>query len=205
MKKFTLLFLCAVSGSTVVGMEEVAEFSLSSEEDKYYEWYDTQKEKHAPTLWQNISPQMKNALHGQSTENELKEAIGVLVGGFYEKLKESSVETPYSQDSIVDTLLKMRIAMREKKVIKATGLATARMYAFTHLLTSEQKATVSEESYLNNPAATDEAMKCYAGLLTNELVKLELVEDSLEARAESIQFWHTKKMTELRLAYEKHS
>lgn len=198
--------LSVIIFSAVINMEEksAVEFSFSSEENEYYEWFEEQKERYTPNVWLDLSTKAKKALHGDSTEDELKEGAEEFVGFVFTKLNRHAVTVPYEQDSIVSTLCKMRIAMRSKDVIiKPTGKTTARMYAFTHLLTPEEKATVQEENFLKYPEAADDAMKHYGQLLTNELVKLGLVEDTIEARESSAQYWHKKKMAELSSSYKK--
>ncbi len=202
MKRIVAL-ICMVIFSNVNGMEEKAiEFSFSPEENKCFEWFEENKE-HAPKIWQNLSEKQKNALHGKSSEDELKEAVDDLVGNVFTTLQEKVIAIPHDKASIVSTLYKMRIAMRSGHIIKPTGLTTARMYTFTHLLTAKEKATVQEKNFLKDHNAANKAMRRYGVLLTKELVKLGLVRDTPGARAVSAQYWHQRKMTELGNAYNK--
>ena len=170
---------------------------LTPEETKCFIWFEANPL--TMTAYKSLAENEKNILSKGTLYREhpeaVKNAMFNLAKNLKRKIQQENDPLRYDAEFLGNTLLKIKIALQNKKVEKPIDLTTARLYVFSKLLTPEEKATILKENYIKNPEATRIAMTKYADLVMQELVTLGLVtpQDRSIAAAAFLQ----KKMNEL--------
>ena len=180
--------------------------SMTSEETDCFLSFEKHKKSIPNFSYKKLAPEdqevlVKNVLYRNSPALVIN-ALKNYAAAFCEDIKEVPNDFHYDADMLGATLLKMKIAMQNNEITKPTDLVTARMYVFTQLLTQEEKASVLRANYLRNPDLAHQAMTRCGTLLAEELAKLNLIEDSEQARAQTAQEFTEKKLKELQEAYK---
>ena len=191
--------------------------SMSSEETACFLSFKEHKKNIPGFSYKNLAPEdqevlVKNVLYRNSPAL-VRSAIKNYAAAFCEDIKKTPNNFHYDADMLGATLLKIKIgmqneadmlrsAMQNKDITKPTDFATARMYVFTQLLTPEEKASVLCDNYLRNPELAHQAMIRCGILLAQELAKLNLIEDTAEAKATRAREFTEMKIAELEKTYK---
>lgn len=96
---------------------------------------------------------------------------------------EKGIKLSYNFDIMYQAALKVKINLQSKQAQKPTDGLSARTYVFRQRLTPEEQATVLKKNYLVCPEAAHRAMAQAGKFLAEELVMLNLIENTEEARA----------------------
>ena len=200
-----MLFYVALLCSLICGLsnasqrEEEKKATLSDDDITCFEWFKKNKD---PKMFQSLSEedQVSLAMRYDEKPEQVKKAWNAYIDLFYDHIKQANINQTYDKKQLFTTFLNMRIARENKAIKEPANKGEARLYAFNQLERKEQ-LTYHKEQYTKDKAAAQKVMKKQGALYANELIKLGIINDSDDARAEEIETFIKKKTAELDAAY----
>ena len=178
--------------------------ALTPEETECFTFFDKNAAYHA-LAYKALSEQDKTIIHsGMSYSDhmqEVKNALDNYATEFCTALEKAHITPAYDAQFISATLLKMKIAMQNKKIEKPTDHLSARMYVFSQLLTPQEKAFFHKDTYLQDKSTAHQVVRKCGLLLADELVKIKLIEDTPDAKELAAQEYTAQKIADLEKYY----
>lgn len=201
--KHISLFIALLATHVCVAMEND---ELTQTEKDCYNWF-KELQKTVPSPFQALSPEDRKTFETQVKFQDDPEAVtqsrNNFAEAFFANAQKAGKELAYNKELLKATFIKMTKMMHGQTIKKPTDLLTARMYVFS-LLSPEEKITYSQGNYCKDPEATKVVIRKWSNLVCDELIKLNLLENSVKAREERekelfdevvARFEHTYKST----------
>jgi len=189
---YSKLFLCITCSLTIQSSFAIVEISLSPEELQAKKWFEQTKTaldwsyKNLPQEDQDI---FKQGLHYSDNPEALTQVMQHFVAGFYKRATDLNVPLPYDQSTTTSMLVK-----RKSEV-------AARIFVFSQLLTPQERATIARDNYTKNKEAALVTMTKLSHLLAQEFARVDLIENTDEAKKQAAHQFTQNKMAELEGAF----
>lgn len=177
---------------------------LTASEKSCYEWF-VKQEKTLPSYYNSLSPEDKEIFSKQVRYADNPDAVtrsrNNYVAAFYAQAKAAQIKLEYEEPVLQSALLKMTQAMHGKTIKKPTDELSARMYVFSQLLTPQEQLAWTKENYLKNTQEAESLAAKWAQLVSDELVKLNLIGGTSEAKTQKAQELYVEKTERFRKTY----
>lgn len=203
MKNISLFAAVLLTTNVCVAMDNN---ELTPTEQACYAWF-TELQKTLPSAFQALSAEDRKTFETQVKFQDNPEAVTQsrhnFAEAFFANAQQAGKELPYDKDMLKNTFIKMTKMMHSQAIQKPINLLTARMYVFSSLLSAEEKITYSQENYCKNPEATKAVVFKWSALVCDELIKLNLLENSAKAKEEKEQELYKEVVARFEHTYKK--
>ena len=196
-KMFLILFWSASLPSYLVSMTDNETITLSEEETACYNWYKNYKRvTSVGELCANLTKEEREVFHQKMLYKDNPELVTRAINKYAVEFGKNAYNFFYDAGVLSSALLKKR-----KMCPKNMGTITQSLYVFSRLLPPEDQATIFRENYLREPGLAHQAVARLARSHAEEMAKLNLIENTWEAKAIKAQEFYQIKIAELEKAY----
>lgn len=199
MKLRTTFFVILVFLASVQSTRANTISHFSQEETDAFLWLEKVKissKFRCSSLSENDQEILLNGL--KSDENTVKQTYLNLCTAICATLPTSDVKY---QPAFVATIMNKLGDLPIDTNFQPTDVLSARWHVFKTLLTPEEKQSVWEKNYRNNPEKAYSALKKAGSLFAIELAKLGIIEDNIEAKTAAAQEYTQQRIDLLKIEY----